>query len=335
MRKSNFQTYLWFRGPFLAEAKFQNLFEIALGEFCDFWHNREIDIMGGIRRVVIAKTDPPKYLLDKVKAQRSFSPRVPSICVHLSTPKLETDETFFIGLKDTNGKLLDWGIEYLPEFANWHIQKVIEESLLASSLATPGALNVLDGCFTYRRSHYSYYEGWRNGFEWNLNRISIRNKRILKNFDLVPTFNWLSKTNVWSGSRSATKIEKAICAFAYLGRSDSEVEALFWAMFGIEALFSDGTSGVREKLRRRVPGFISGVSAKDISRIYDYRSTMFHGGANLRLPEYEDLDFEDRQTIKQEKLVDLARTILISSLQKLAAQNAVDLVYHDTQEIIE
>lgn len=138
---------------------------------------------------------------------------------------------------------------------------------------------------------------------------------------------WVERSSVWKGETSKTNIDRAICAIAYLMKASGEAEQLFWSLYGIEALVAESNSAT--EIKRRIPLLLPGVDRKKISELYQYRSIIFHGKKNFRLPHYSDEDFETGDAEKRYKWVNYSQEILFGALQKLVRKNVRELSFKE------
>jgi hypothetical protein len=128
---------------------------------------------------------------------------------------------------------------------------------------------------------------------------------------------------------SSSKLSRGLYAFTHLYQTNSEIENLFWSMVGIEALYVSGNTGISEQIRKKAQIFLGEISEfkKRLTAMYEYRSGFMHGSKNFPslFHIHDALENYDKFLEDFGNAVDVASSLLIATLQKMAKMNLDDL----------
>lgn len=194
--------------------------------------------------------------------------------------------------------------------------------LIMTQIAHPGTL-WLDDANVYMNN--SKIESIK-GFTSILYEYDFKNNNWPPLNDLSVGIVWkyiVEKTNVLD-EFSKTEIERAINAFSYIF-SRHYIEnvpiSLFWTISGLEALFVRGEVGITQQLNDKIQVFLGNIeeNKKRLKKLYNYRSSLIHGGLNIPI---NHTVFEDEKY--QNELYEmnaLAAVVLVASLQKIIILN--------------
>ncbi|MCW3082792.1 MAG: hypothetical protein JWP12_158 [Bacteroidetes bacterium] len=237
----------------------------------------------------------------------------------------------FEELKSTNFNSNDFYLKHLliPNF-----EKRYYDFIVALDIARVGALHPGTGLL------------FSNGFflrplkPLNLYSIDILSYSLEKKW---PVFEQLNIHKTWSwyltkafpkgiDEISSTNLSRAINAFTYLYQENiSEQERLFWTMVGIESLYVGGKEAIGEQVRKKAQIFLGEIKEfkKRLTKMYDYRSAFVHGSKDF--PGYfhihDGLDTFDKFIEDSEDPVQVAKSLLLATLQKMAKYELDDLEF--------
>lgn len=108
----------------------------------------------------------------------------------------------------------------------------------------------------------------------------------------------------------------------YIVLNSTDIEHLFWAMVGIESLYVNGKENITDQVKKKIPIFLGEIKEHKnrLAKMYNYRSGFFHGGQNF--PNYfhihDGLDSHEKFMEDYADALDIAKTVLIATLQKMA-----------------
>ena len=144
------------------------------------------------------------------------------------------------------------------------------------------------------------------------------------NLSLTEVWNWTIANDIDFNLVSKTKASRALFALTYLfTEPNSNINHnIFWAMYGIEALFCSGKKDKVYQIDNNSQIILGSNSRLQyrIQKLYDYRSRFVHGQLNIPSPYYYD---DDRNITKETFGLThsinavFAIQILIASLQRL------------------
>jgi hypothetical protein len=146
--------------------------------------------------------------------------------------------------------------------------------------------------------------------------------------EIAKVWDWAQRQEGFSGGFGGGPLGRALNAYTlFFGYpAVDEIAALFWAMIGIESLYTRGKQAISKQLREKIWAFLGKQegTTQIIWRMYDFRSKFVHGCCDFA---GRDSDAEP-PTESDDKLLEassLAVAILAATLQKLAAKDWSDL----------
>lgn len=208
----------------------------------------------------------------------------------------------------------------------------IKDVLFTFNLAYPGLFHIHSGSISRNKEfaglvHYS-------------NRYSCRVYEECKwlVFDYLSVdqcWNWiLTKTNFLSFV-SRKSIDRALFALSY-ENSSNEDSFVFYVLLGIESLYNNRNilgDSIRQQIIRKVEillGKLPPRAKKALNDMYEKRSKLFHGSANIH-KGWESEDYDEKEL---DELFDLqsfivtATGVIIATIQKLIIADATQIVEH-------
>jgi hypothetical protein len=138
---------------------------------------------------------------------------------------------------------------------------------------------------------------------------------------LITVWNYVKNKTCILTKRSETKIENGFNAFSYLVENNSDnMQSLFWAMSGIEALYADGEIGIGYQIDLKAKLFLGEPkeNKKLLKKLYNFRSEFIHGGMKIPISNgwFSD-DSQDEYDFEFYDMVCLATRLLTATLQMI------------------
>lgn len=180
-------------------------------------------------------------------------------------------------------------------------------------------------------------------FVKELTHLSLHSNEILANslekkwplfesLNVLETWNWyLSKaTPAGIDELSANCLSRAINALSHLYNPNaSEIESLFWAMVGIEALYVKGKEGIGEQVKKKAQVFLGEITAfkNRLTKMYEYRSGFVHGSRDFPnfFHVHDGLESYEGYVKDYSDALNIAQALLLATIQKMAKLNLGEL----------
>ncbi|MFN8475909.1 MAG: hypothetical protein U0822_27285 [Anaerolineae bacterium] len=223
-----------------------------------------------------------------------------------------------------------------PELFRTHLvhvfNKIVYDIFISANIARPGSIEYGKGVIVQdgqQRMHtdsmsvsplrdavrYSGVMGWPG-----ITHVAVND-----------VWAWLMRQEGFVTGFGGGSVSRALNAFSHLFDpfSDYQPIRLFWALVGIEALYTKGQGGLMEQVKEKSQVLLGSQQKhkKLISRMYDFRSRFVHG--DLDFPGiYELWDADDRSMKYFDELVkatELAEAILVATFQELIRRNWIEL----------
>jgi hypothetical protein len=211
--------------------------------------------------------------------------------------------------------------------------RVVRRWLVAALLAKVGLLQFSDILVTRSgRELWHRYDDFRGLSMEHLDVVAKMKWPPIRFMSIQVVWQWMQKIPAFNNDFGVSKAGRALAAFTHLLRRRDPTavgENLLWALLGLEALYTKGTSELGSQLAAKSQLLLGEQHdfKKAITRMYDYRSRLTHG--DLPVPmhycEYEGLaEYESFLTeVEQQNYV--AASVLASSLQALVERDATEL----------
>lgn len=164
---------------------------------------------------------------------------------------------------------------------------------------------------------------------------------LLENLEFKFVWDWLYKTKICEANLGRTNLERAFFAFwnsCHIGVDGTPME-LVWLTLALEAFYDiQKGDSIGETLKSRIFVFLpqseknSRVIRKNISAFYSLRSKIVHGGFKFENPASHVLsDKEIEENLPSLwNSIDMARTILIASFQKVIRNGWTTIEFETT-----
>jgi Apea-like HEPN len=182
-------------------------------------------------------------------------------------------------------------------------------------------------------------------FSSQLNKLNFHSESVLEfslqkkwpaleSLDILKTWDWYMTKAFPKGVDELpdSNLSRAINAFSHLySSSDSEMEYLFWAMVGIEALYVEGKEGISEQVKRKAQIFLGEIMEhkRILTNMYNYRSSLVHGTKNF--PNFfhihDGLDSYEKFVEEFGEVLTTAQAVLAATLQKMAKLGLSELKF--------
>lgn len=157
----------------------------------------------------------------------------------------------------------------------------------------------------------------------------------IKTLSILEVWNWASTQKGFMEGFGGGPTGRALNALTHLLRPVNSIDEgteLFWSLVGLEALYTQGISGVQEQVKEKSQLLLGPQDShkKEISRMYNFRSRFVHGDLNFSGALPSENISEDVTKYNQElsKSVNLARAMLISTLQALVTHDWAELRFY-------
>jgi hypothetical protein len=202
----------------------------------------------------------------------------------------------------------------------------LKHFLRLTQIAHPGTLWI-DDANVYMND--SQIEGIK-GFTSILFEYDFKSKNWPPMIDLSVSQVWdyIVKRTTILDEFSKNEIERALNAFSYIFSRhyiDNVPVSLFWTISGLEALYVKGEVGITQQLNEKIQVFLGDIKAdkKRLKRLYNYRSSLIHGGLNVPI---NDSIFEDEKYhIELYDMNAFGAAVLVASLQKIISKDMTEL----------
>lgn len=213
------------------------------------------------------------------------------------------------------------------------LEKRVYDLLLAVNIARPGALELGQGTIVLndderREPGHQLGEMGKGHLlqgAWRLSRSLMWPE--MKTLGIRSVWEWANRQEGFSQGFGGGPIGRALNAFARRFGSNAQDDAtnLFWALVGIEALYTEGQGSLQQQVNEKSQAFLGKMTQykKKINRMYDFRSRFVHGDLDFSGKLVVDDAGEDHQKHSQElrETVIFAEAILVATLQRLAERN--------------
>jgi len=229
-------------------------------------------------------------------------------------------------------------IEFQANFERFHenklpidyfINKRLQDIVIAISIAKKGGVEIGHGAIVFING--------KRQFEFpifihNIAACVQKAKEIkwpnIKIVDLEKTINWLNRFQLETDGLSSNKIGRALNAYSFLfderGGEDNSAE-LFWALLGIEALYTDNSTGIINQINTKSQLFLGERKEykKSFGQMYDFRSRFIHGDLNFsnKFILLDNTDEINKHWLSLDENENLAVAILVATFQKLILSN--------------
>ena len=202
------------------------------------------------------------------------------------------------------------------------VERLVYHLVLAANMSVPGAFEIGSG--------WLYQDGISSGRTnslisdlWSANEYSEHTTwPPLTTLDVQRVWDWLVAGEHLDGSGS-TPASRAVNALSHCFEAPgaSNPMRLFWALMGVEALFSEDAPGVKSLVASRAQLLLGEQRSfkKDFSELYQTRSGFVHGGLAFPSAFESDATSGFRERVHKAQAVALA--VLVASLQAMVQRN--------------
>lgn len=157
--------------------------------------------------------------------------------------------------------------------------------VMASNVARPGALRLGDGICISDGQYYRDVPSFNHGIDSVFEDCAERGWPIVKDLNIQQSWIWFKRQPGIFAGLSASRVSRALNAFSRLffeNFENSEDQNFLWSMIGLEAIYTDRVAGINEQIFGKSKILLGDpVKAKDVLKIYDYRSRLLHGQKNI------------------------------------------------------
>jgi hypothetical protein len=150
--------------------------------------------------------------------------------------------------------------------------------------------------------------------------------------DVIPfdsVWTWLRAQAAFATGVTNSAIARAVAAFSHLLEAEGPAVQLFWALVGLEALFTEGEAGLLAQMRSRAPLIVGSAprAHKLMGEMYQVRSKFVHGKLDF-MSAHKVFEIADADSPISKELSDAVNTavgILLASIQQLVRKNCFEL----------
>ena len=170
-----------------------------------------------------------------------------------------------------------------------------------------------------------------NSLDYAYEHANTMNWPKYKRVGLSKTIKWFVKYDVHLEGNSQGKFQRALNAFSYqfISVLDNEITHLFWCMLGIEALLAEGSNSIFSQIKLK-SWLIFGEPTeykKKLSKLYNYRSRLFHGDFNFPAKYSADYDAFEKEYYDYSAF---ARSILMALIKELIIRSESEFKFEYT-----
>jgi hypothetical protein len=158
--------------------------------------------------------------------------------------------------------------------------------------------------------------------------------------NLETVVRWFEKIRTGVRQLPQNQFEKVLFSILHLAYSDASSTSIIWLFYALETLLDTKPGENRAALERRLIVLLE-PSEKErrklktkLRELYDYRSSVVHGGLSVASPlqlESLDEDFENEYR-RMLELVEYGFALLLACLQKVALNGWTELRFKDVME---
>ena len=179
-------------------------------------------------------------------------------------------------------------------------------------------------CFGVRYAENGQY--YERGYFANNSYDTISPSKYYSSVDETPltltmVWNWMRKYHKYKKDR-LTSEARPLTALTYaLNRSN--FERTFYAVVGLESVFTKAEKGVRKQLKETIPKVFPCVSENDVNLIYNKRSDFAHG--DIIFPDYYENTKDSHHWSDLTDAAQKSTSLLIMTLRELVSNNAIKI----------
>ncbi|OME84221.1 MULTISPECIES: HEPN domain-containing protein [Paenibacillus] len=147
-----------------------------------------------------------------------------------------------------------------------------------------------------------------------------------KSVTIDQVLKWLNNQQGFLDGFGGGKVGRALNAIVNISfkHETSSPESLFWAMIGLESIYTSGKSGLLEQVRDKSQTLLGKQDKfkKILNRMYDIRSRFVHGDLDFATPNYlYDSDELEKYQSDICEAQQIAVAVLLCTIQELVIQN--------------
>jgi hypothetical protein len=161
-------------------------------------------------------------------------------------------------------------------------EKRMYDIIWLANLARPGSLELANGIISSGDGwHHMYHRLGAFSLREAIKHATSSHWPPIQELPFRKAWDWGESMEGFADGFSDSAITRALTALTHImdaDHNDPQIR-LFWAMVGIEALYSRGRESVMEQLREksRLLLGVGDTSRRDFTRMYDFRSEFVHG----------------------------------------------------------
>ena len=216
----------------------------------------------------------------------------------------------------------------------------VADIALAAAIATAGAFEIQERLGFCNSRYIRSASGCTSNSSWAAATASELGWPRLADPKVEHVWNWLRRLPGFGEGAPRGPAGRAVSALSQLfgeASAQTPVVGLVWALVGLEALFGNGTMGLKRQLMEKSEVLLGPRTAfkKRFDRIYDFRSRFVHGDIDFPL-EYrstEEIDEFERYADESVDAMLLAQAMLIAAVQRLVELDTYQVNFKYTLDL--
>lgn len=230
----------------------------------------------------------------------------------------------------------------IVERCYYHIMNLI----ISSHISSPGLIETHDAIAAFDGNFVNRFEPMFTDITQSNCIDAYRSLKSDARISFLDALNWYEATIDTENLQKKSPASKACCALTFLFCESVDIHdpaRLFWAISGVEAIFSDGRPGYVKDITAKLDalGLDANSNAalrKSFDKMYKVRHGLVHGNyiltPRIQYGGHESIQID--QGIDIDKAIALSSAILLVGLQKLCSMNAqhLDFEYKLSNSIV-
>ncbi|MCH8492738.1 MAG: hypothetical protein LAT53_05835 [Idiomarina sp.] len=206
------------------------------------------------------------------------------------------------------------------------VEKYIYDTFFIANLALPGSCEFLNVRFPSERGVSTERYGLSSCFfEMALHDFFDNKDTSIQLLPLGLVADWYENLGLGVRQKADSSIEKAIFSLLHICKSDGDETSIIWIFHALEAIYGtrvgEGFSNIIDRMAilLELNSKQKASSKKKLRRMYDFRSSLVHGGYEVHHPlrnEVLDKRLND-DYLRTYDLIQYGFNVIVASLQKL------------------
>ncbi len=210
---------------------------------------------------------------------------------------------------------------------------VVPQCLLAANISNPGGIDYSEGAISVGDIPFTSTSSVRNNLKDDLTYARELGWPEAPQVTYIEAASWVQAILDDCIATSNSRVTRALAAFSRISGTEGVYRdnrlSLFWAMMGLEALYCEGTDGLKKQLFDKAAVLFGELkdNKRRIRKLYDFRSKFIHGNADIPFSFADEYESDDLKYFEKEieEATSIAFNLLICTLQYLAKNNLSEL----------